>query len=207
MKRNNPKTGKPFKAREEENGRFFKSYDSSRTNKQGFFGEKWYGAMGERNLTKRINPETNRPFKRGDRDENGRVFKNYEFVGNKIGGYAKEKWYSEQSYFRNCVYNKYRDSLRNRNNKRQPGFETLKNNISTDYLISIFPKDKRCPVFGFQMVFDGHRDTSPSLDRINPKEGYTKENTIWISYLANRMKSNLSIDDLIKIKDWAKSNE
>jgi hypothetical protein len=202
MKRNNPKTGKPFKAREEENGRFFKSYDSSNKNKQGFFGEKWFGAIGEENLTKRINPQTNKPFKRGDRDEQGRVFKNYEFVGNEIGDYARESWYSEDSYFRNCVYNKYRDSTRSR--KRQPGFESLKNDLTTDYLISIFPKNKKCPVFGIDIEFDGHRDNSPSLDRVDPTKGYTKDNVLWISYLANRMKSNLSLDELIRIKNWAK---
>ena len=201
MKRNNPKTGKPFKAREEENGRFFRSYDSSIKNKHGFFREMWFGAIGEKNLTKRINPKTNKPFKRGDRDDKGRVFKNYEFVGNKIGGYAKEKWYSEKSYFKECVYRKYRDSTRNRG--RQKGFETLKNDISTDYLISIFPKDKKCPVFGINIEFGGDQDSSPSLDRLDPTKGYTKDNTIWISYLANRMKSNLHLSELVKIKNWA----
>ena len=202
MKRVNPKTGKPFKARDEENGKFFKSYDRSKKNKHGYFVEKWYGAIGEENLVKRINPKTGKPFKRGDRDEKGKVFKNYEFVGSKIGDFANEKWYSEESYFRNCIYNKYRDSTRTRN--RQPGFENLKNDLSTDYLVSIFPKDRKCPVFGIDLKFDGDRDSSPSLDRIDPSKGYTKENTIWISFKANRMKSNLSINELIKIKNWAK---
>ena len=202
MKRINPKTGKPFKARDKENGKFFKSYDTSKKNKQGFFREQWYGAIGEVNLRKRINPKTNKPFKRGERDGKGRVFKNYEFVGSKIGGYANEKWYSEDSYFRNCVYNKYRDSTRLRN--RQPGFKSLKNDLSTDFLISIFPKNKKCPIFGIDMEFDGHRDTSPSLDRVDPTKGYTKDNVLWISYLANRMKSDLSLDELIRVKNWAK---
>ena len=151
---------------------------------------------------KRINTKTGKPFKRGDKRPDGYVFKNYDLGKKKGDGYFEEKWYSPESYFRNCVYNKYLDSTRTRN--RQPGFEKLKNELSTDYLLSIFPADRKCPVFGFKMEFGGNWDNSPSLDRINPKEGYTKENTVWISYLANRMKSNLSLEELIKMRDWAK---
>ena len=153
---------------------------------------------------KRNNPKTGRPFKRGDKREDGFVFKNYYLGKIKQDGFFKEKWYSPESYFRICVYNKYRDSTRSRN--RQLGFNKLDNDLGTDYLISIFPKDKKCPVFGFKMEFDGDHDNSPSLDRIDPSKGYTKNNVLWISYLANRMKSNLSLKELIKIRDWAKDN-
>lgn len=46
----------------------------------------------------------------------------------------------------------------------------------------------------------GHeRDTSMSLDRIDPTKGYTKENTWIISYRANRIKSNATIEEFEKM--------
>tara|TARA_X000000368_G_scaffold366617_1_gene313522 strand:- start:861 stop:1379 length:519 start_codon:yes stop_codon:yes gene_type:complete len=153
-------------------------------------------------IMKRNNHKTGRPFKRGDKREDGFVFKEYYLGKMKQDGFFKEKWYSPESYFRICVRNKFRDSTRTRN--RQPGFEKLENDLSTDYLISIFPENKKCPVFGLTMEFGGHHDNSPSLDRIDPAKGYTKNNVLWISYLANRMKSNLNLKELVQIRDWAK---
>jgi len=55
---------------------------------------------------------------------------------------------------------------------------------------------EKCPYLGFSFSFDS-RDTSPSLDRINPTKGYTRDNIQVISWRANRYKSNATVDDLI----------
>jgi carbonic anhydrase len=49
---------------------------------------------------------------------------------------------------------------------------------------------EKCPVLGITLVkhFGVHRDNSPSLDRVNPKLGYTKNNIEVISHLANSLK-------------------
>ena len=151
---------------------------------------------------KRVNTKTGKPFKLGDKRPDGYVFTYYDLDRKTLDGYFKERWFSPEKYFKNRVYKKYVDSKRTRN--RQPGFEKLKNELSVDYLLSIFPADHRCPVFGFKMEFGGNWVSSPSLDRINPKEGYTKENTVWISFLANKMKSNLNLEELVQMRDWAK---
>ena len=152
---------------------------------------------------KRLNPNNGLPLARGDKRSDGLIFKSYELTHIKQDGYAKEKWLLPEAFFRDCVRNKYRDSTRNRG--RPQGFDDLENNISTDYLIEIFPDDQRCPVFGFIMEFGGHQDTSPSLDRVDPLIGYVRGNVVWISYLANRMKSNVSLQDLVILKKWARN--
>ena len=65
---------------------------------------------------------------------------------------------------------------------------------------SIVPTDivipEICPVFGLHLSFDGLRDHKPSLDRIVPEAGYTRDNTRVISFRANRIKSDASASEL-----------
>ena len=65
----------------------------------------------------------------------------------------------------------------------------------------------RCPVLGFKYIKDAdknNRDYAPSLDRIDPKKGYTKENIIVVSMLANRIKTDATIDQLGKVYNFYK---
>lgn len=60
---------------------------------------------------------------------------------------------------------------------------------------------KKCPVLGIELKAHhtgnpGVYDDSPSLDRIVPSLGYTKNNTWVISGRVNRAKSNLSLQEL-----------
>lgn len=56
---------------------------------------------------------------------------------------------------------------------------------------------KFCPVLGIEMIV-GHtiKDYSPSIDRINPKGGYTMNNIVIISYRANRLKKDATLEEL-----------
>lgn len=57
-----------------------------------------------------------------------------------------------------------------------------------------------CPYTGLKLNFkvgDGVRMDSPSIDRIDNKKGYIKENIMIISYKANLCKSNMTIEELI----------
>lgn len=58
-----------------------------------------------------------------------------------------------------------------------------------------------CPVFNILLERgDGERtDASPSLDRIDPNRGYVKENIWVISWRANHIKSNSSLEELEKL--------
>lgn len=58
-----------------------------------------------------------------------------------------------------------------------------------------------CPLLGIKIDYEskhgkGAFDNYPSLDRINPNLGYTKENTWIISARANRIKNDSSLEEL-----------
>lgn len=65
-----------------------------------------------------------------------------------------------------------------------------------------------CPILGIPLFFSPSikTDNTPSLDRIDSQLGYIKGNVWIISWKANRVKNNVSLNELIKIGEWA-SNE
>jgi hypothetical protein len=59
-----------------------------------------------------------------------------------------------------------------------------------------------CPVFPWiklERSIGRVRDNSPSLDRLNNDGPYSKENVRVISYLANRIKNNANLEQLISV--------
>ncbi len=80
--------------------------------------------------------------------------------------------------------------------------ENITFDLDLDYLISIWPKDHTCPVFGCKLTRNKRgesRDTSASADRIIPEKGYVKGNVAIVSFKANRMKNNGTVEDLRKV--------
>lgn len=61
-----------------------------------------------------------------------------------------------------------------------------------------------CPVLGLVLSWDGHRDNSPSVDRIDSRLGYTPKNIIVVSQRANRIKNDATIEELEKIFNFYK---
>lgn len=55
-----------------------------------------------------------------------------------------------------------------------------------------------CPLLGLEMSVEemGLRSNSPSLDRKDPSKGYTKDNVWVISFRANLLKNNASVEEL-----------
>lgn len=54
-----------------------------------------------------------------------------------------------------------------------------------------------CPVFGHLISagVEKRSDSSPSIDRIDPKKGYVPGNVRVISWRANRLKSDMSLEE------------
>ena len=80
-------------------------------------------------------------------------------------------------------------------------------NLTVNELKSLLKKSGNiCPVLGVKMetseLHSRKNDFSPSLDRIYPKKGYTKDNIIVISNKANRIKTDATVDEIRKVADF-----
>jgi hypothetical protein len=75
------------------------------------------------------------------------------------------------------------------------------------YVVSIAPD--KCPVFDVPFIDRGvgFSNWAPSIDKIDPKQGYIRGNIQIISMLANCMKRNASPDQLKQFALWALGSE
>lgn len=60
---------------------------------------------------------------------------------------------------------------------------------------------QNCPALGMPLErgTKGFHESSPSIDQIVPGKGYIKGNVMVVSFRANRIKSNASLDELRKV--------
>jgi hypothetical protein len=110
---------------------------------------------------------------------------------------------------------KYKEDDRYRLNKllQQAKIRATKRNlvfdIIIDDLLEKLPKDKKCPVLGIDLFWGnegkGKRVNSPSIDRIDPKGNYTKDNIMIISWRANEIKSDASIEEIEAVLKYMKT--
>ena len=70
----------------------------------------------------------------------------------------------------------------------------------------MFPSDNLCPILGVPFVWGTKKnhELSPSVDRMIPKLGYVKNNIRFISYKANRIKNNATIEILQNLINYMK---
>lgn len=66
-----------------------------------------------------------------------------------------------------------------------------------------------CPVLGIPLQFapKGRTSNTPSIDRRDPAKGYTKDNIKVISWRANRLKSDASLEELFQLYTHTKGQE
>ena len=69
---------------------------------------------------------------------------------------------------------------------------------------------KYCPILGIELIAkqgnSGGQKSSPALDRIDNKRGYSKNNVRVISHLANMMKSHASNSEMLQFAKWIIEN-
>lgn len=71
--------------------------------------------------------------------------------------------------------------------------------------IEDIPYVTHCPVFGVELVVGTKQHNfSPSLDKIRPELGYVKGNIIVVSFLANRIKSDATPEQIMAVAKFYK---
>ena len=115
-----------------------------------------------------------------------------------------------RTYCKECEISKYRlwmlenperymvNSARNR---------AKKNNVYFDLKPSDIVIPDVCPVLGIPIGIrstgkQGSEDDSASLDRFDNNKGYVKDNVFVISWKANRIKSNGTYEEIMKVAEW-----
>lgn len=80
-------------------------------------------------------------------------------------------------------------------------------NLTKEYLLSITPD--QCPIFHTPFIWGASgmgvgktKQDAPTLDRIVPELGYVEGNVAFISYRANRIKDNGTMEEHYAIADW-----
>lgn len=120
---------------------------------------------------------------------------------------------NEKEYFREYARkNKVRINAYNIRYRKENALETMyivakgrAKKFGIEFTITIFDlpvhMPSMCPWLGIPLVLASGKwtDNSPSLDRIDNQLGYVPGNTIIVSSRANRLKSDATAEELIKI--------
>lgn len=81
--------------------------------------------------------------------------------------------------------------------------------IDKEYALSI--AGDICPVLGMPLSWCERKgkatDNSPSLDKFDPKLGYVPGNVAWISFLANTIKSNATVEQIESVANWMRKTQ
>ncbi len=91
------------------------------------------------------------------------------------------------------------------------GAKTRAKKLGIEFSLKLGELDipETCPVLGIPMeksTTGKREDGSPSLDRLDNSKGYTPDNVKVISWRANKLKNNSSIEELEAIVDYMKRN-
>jgi hypothetical protein len=81
--------------------------------------------------------------------------------------------------------------------RRRAKLDGLEHSITTDDLVM----PSHCPLLGIPLFFSRGRPTpnTPTIDRFNPRLGYVPGNVWVISYRANTIKSDATLDELLTL--------
>lgn len=117
---------------------------------------------------------------------------------------VKEK--STEAYKKRAEDHEWKLSQTLRASKNRAKTKNIEHTLTLDELKALYPKDGKCPVYGFDLEWGEPKWSSPSLDRINSTKGYTFENCQIISNRANKLKSDATLEELELLVDYLKEN-
>ena len=87
------------------------------------------------------------------------------------------------------------------NRKRRKHLNVL-NTLTAEDVISLIPKDLKCPVYKEPFIFKGQSQWNLSFDRIDNSGGYTKDNVVVVSTRVNSIKNVANVKELYQVADF-----
>jgi hypothetical protein len=76
--------------------------------------------------------------------------------------------------------------------------------VDAMYLYKLFKAQQGlCALLGYEMVIERKHPLCPSLDQIEPGQGYLAGNVQWVTWVANRAKGDLSTEDFYRMCEFA----
>ena len=130
-----------------------------------------------------------------------------EFEGRSDKKYCSDKCRNSNNYSKETYHTYREERLRSakickKNNRELYLLNSVKSrakkigipfNLDVDDIVI----PTHCPLLGIELTKEiGRCNNTPSIDKINPELGYVKGNVWIVSWKANRIKSNLSKDEL-----------
>ena len=85
-------------------------------------------------------------------------------------------------------------------------------NLTKEYVRSIIPEDKMCPILKVPFKYERGKGHTPhphtmSLDRIVPSLGYVEGNVMWISHRANTLKRDATTKEMCLVAWYMVEND
>ena len=119
---------------------------------------------------------------------------------------SKQLEYSRKYQAKRRQDNTYRLQMLLNASKQRAQLKGIEHTLTLEQLISIYPKDNKCPGFGTELKFGnaGFRDHSPSIDKIDHTKGYTLDNVQILSWRANRLKVDATVQELELLLNYMK---
>jgi hypothetical protein len=91
------------------------------------------------------------------------------------------------------------NDLKTRTKKKRVKYD-IELDFDIDYLMDLWKKqDGKCAISGISMtyiLYNGHTNTNVSIDRKDSFKGYSKDNIQLTCVIINKMKLDLTMDDL-----------
>ena len=119
--------------------------------------------------------------------------------------YKKETLWKPQKDYNKDYYTKKRKLDRRFGLLRSTKHSAKVRGLENTLVLSDIIIPKYCPILGYKLSYSGREDDSPSVDRVDSTRGYTKDNIQVISYRANTLKSNMTIEECRKLLSYFES--
>ena len=74
--------------------------------------------------------------------------------------------------------------------------------LTAEDIISLVPKDLKCPVYKELFIFKGSSRWNLSFDRIDNNKGYHKDNVVVVSNRVNAIKQTANVKELYQVADF-----